>query len=240
MSVRRTVEQAALWVVGVDESGAEVVRGRLGHGERPEDALAARGFTALKANDVWGQANPHELTLVYAVRRADGIPPRVPVRPAVDERLVVAPGEQPVPYQRVAAYAVVRSSRGILLSQASARTNAPGSWGLCGGGVDPGELPEQALHREVWEETGQRVELTGLAAVHTRHWVGRAPSGRLEDFHAVRVVYHARCAEPTDPVVHDADGTTAAAAWVTDDAVLRLPLTPGWRDVVLPWVRETP
>jgi 8-oxo-dGTP pyrophosphatase MutT (NUDIX family) len=229
------VEQAALWVVGIDDGARsdEVVTFRLAHGEDPEAGLRSRGFEPLAADSVVGQAVPHELRLVYRVRRAHGIPQPAASEPPVDARLVRVPGEVPVAYQRLAAYAVVHSSRGVLLSQASGRTNAPGSWGLCGGGVDPGELPEEALHREVWEETSQKITVTGLARISTRHWIGRAPYGRLEDFHAVRIVYHATCPEPTDPAVLDADGTTAASAWVPTVDVPRLALTPGWRDIVI-------
>lgn len=38
-------------------------------------------------------------------------------------------------------------------------------WFTPGGGVDPGETPEEAAHRELWEETGQSdVEWAGLVA----------------------------------------------------------------------------
>lgn len=35
---------------------------------------------------------------------------------------------------------------------------APGCWGLFGGHLDPGETPEQALKRELWEEIRLRAE----------------------------------------------------------------------------------
>ena len=68
-----------------------------------------------------------------------------------------------------------------------------------GGGIDPGEEPGAAVVREVHEETAQVVELGALVAVQTSHWVGRSPSGRVEDFHAVRLVYRASCPEPGEP-----------------------------------------
>ena len=236
MTHRERVDQAALWVVGVEE-GTERLRFRLEHGLDPEEALRARGFISVRADRVEGESRPHELRLVYRVRRQDGI--RADTAPTlrwprVDAGLVLGPGEAPVRHQRVAAYAVVLSERGVLLSQMSGRTNARGSWGLCGGGVDPGELPEEALHREVREESSQLIEVSGLARISTRHWVGRAPHGRLEDFQAIRIIYRAICSEPTDPVVLDVGGTTEASAWVSVAQVPQLPLTPGWRDIIVP------
>ena len=223
-----------LWVVGVDASGVERVRERLGHGDDPVRLLARKGYATGGPSSVVGEANPHTVTVRYSVVRAgvtpvdDGEAGAVPRDPG----MVLEPGERPVVLQRVAVYAVVRSELGVLLAQNSARTNAAGTWGLAGGGLDLGELPEAALHREIWEETGQRVDITGIAVVTTRHWVGRAPNRRLEDFHAVRLVYRAECPEPTDPVVHDVDGTTAAAAWFPPDEVDRLPLATGTREIL--------
>ena len=226
----------AFWVVGVDASGVERVRELLGHGDDPVRLLARAGYATTGPSSVVGEADPHTVTVAYSVvpdpgsarrGRGAGEVPR-----ERDPGMVLAPGEEPVVLQRIAVYAVVRSARGILLAENSALTNAAGTWGLAGGGLDPGELPEAALHREVWEETGQVVEVTGVAAVTTRHWVGRAPNGRLEDFHAVRLVYRATCPDPTDPVVHDADGTTSAAAWFPVDALADLPLAVWTREVL--------
>jgi 8-oxo-dGTP pyrophosphatase MutT (NUDIX family) len=143
-----------------------------------------------------------------------------------------AEGEVAVRHQRVAAYAVVTSTRGFLMTQFSDRTGAPGQWGLPGGGLEPGESPEVAVVREVWEESGQVIEVSDLASITTRHWVGPAPTGQLEDFHAVRVIYRAVCPEPTDPVVHDVGGTTAAAAWWPEADLDLLALTSSWRSLL--------
>ncbi len=62
------------------------------------------------------------------------------------------------------------------------------------------------------------------------HWVGRAPNGRLEDFHAVRIAYWAAGIDAGDPVVHDVGGTTAASrGWVPLGELSRLPLVTSWR-----------
>jgi ADP-ribose pyrophosphatase YjhB (NUDIX family) len=226
------VSGTAFWVVGVDASGVERVRELLGHGDDPVRLLARAGYATPGPSSVVGEADPHTVTVIYPVvpdvGSAAGTVGGVPHTPGI----LLGPGEHPVVLQRIAVYAVVRSARGILLAENSALTNAAGTWGLAGGGLDPGELPEAALHREVWEEAGQVVEVTGVAAVTTRHWVGRAPNGRLEDFHAVRLVYRATCPDPTDPVVHDADGTTSAAAWFPVDALAGLPLAVWTREVL--------
>jgi 8-oxo-dGTP diphosphatase len=186
-------------VVGVDLLGTEVVRLVLGHGDDPTALLAEHGWEVRRARDVTSHTvGMHVLTISFEVesRPASASDRRVGTRRDLD--LVVSEGEVPEPHQRVAAYAFVTSSRGVLMTQFSDRTNAEGRWGLPGGGIDGGEAPELAVVRETWEETGQVIEVTDLAQIRTSHWIGRAPTGRLEDFHAVRVVYRAICPEPTD------------------------------------------
>jgi len=219
----------------MDATGTEVLLLPLPHGVSPELLLARQGFRSLGATTVGGQAEPHALVLEYAVEQADGIPAgeREPRR---DAGLRVQPAERARRRQRVAVYALCRSSRGVLLTQFSDRTNAPQLWGLPGGGIDPGELPEAALHREVHEETGQQLSIERFLGIHDAHWVGRAPSGRLEDFHAVRLLYLATCPQPSDPVVHDVGGTTLTAAWVSPAGVTDLALTEVWRRILAQWL----
>jgi 8-oxo-dGTP pyrophosphatase MutT (NUDIX family) len=174
----------------------------------------------------------HLLTMSFVVEPRGATPHVLLASPRQDEDLVMAEGEVPEPHQRVAAYAFVTSRHGVLMTQFSALTNAQGRWGLPGGGIQPGEAPNRAVVREVWEESGQEIELNELAHVHTSRWIGRAPGGRLEDFHAVRVVYRASCPVPTAPLVHDAGGTTAAAAWVLPEDLEQLDVTSNWRSLL--------
>ena len=79
----------------------------------------------------------YTVTAASAVRTTAGPVP-------TDPGLVVEAGEQASPYQRTAAYAVVTSDRGVLLTELSALTSAPGRWTLPGGGLDPG-APEPVV-----------------------------------------------------------------------------------------------
>ncbi|WP_110180369.1 NUDIX domain-containing protein [Nocardioides solisilvae] len=143
---------------------------------------------------------------------------KVPVVPMVVEALG---DHQPFRLQRVAAYALVsRPSTGgpeVLLTRISGRGHHTGSWTLPGGGVDHGEPPAVALAREVVEETGLACRVGRLLDVHDVHFSGTAPSGRLEDFHGVHLIFEATLEagqEGAEPTVVEVDGTTDAAAFV--------------------------
>lgn len=239
-------EPPLLVVVGVDHLGAEVARLALGHGDDPTTLLATHGWEVRRARDIASETGEmgetHVLTMTFVVEpliaashlSAAHLPaaPEQWVDTRRDHGLVLSEGEVPRPHQRVAAYALVTSSRGVLMTQFSDATNAAGRWGLPGGGIEGGEAPELAVVREAWEESGQVIEVRELALVQTSHWIGRAPTGRLEDFHAVRIVYRAVCPGPTEPVVHDVGGTTASAAWVSPADLGRLDVTTSWRSLL--------
>lgn len=206
---------SSIEVLAVDSDGLEVLRTTLAHGDDPERMLQQAGW-----QPTWqgGEATPVGWRLHYRVRR----------------------GQTPVKYQRAAAYAVVfapnpkdRDAR-LLLTQ-FARTNRDGWWGLPGGGIDPGEDPQDAVQREVMEETGQRIDRIVPLTVSTQHWVGRSPRGRLEDFQSVRMIYMAACDDPTETVVHDVGGTTADAAWVSREEYERLPVLEWPQPLIRRW-----
>jgi 8-oxo-dGTP diphosphatase len=122
--------------------------------------------------------------------------------------------ERPVPAVRVAAYAVVALDGRVLLTQMSQSTPIPGQWTLPGGGLNHGEAPIDAVVREVHEETGHVLRDVRLADVGSHRFTGRSPSGRLEDFQSIQVVYTAGVEQVLEPVVLDIGGSTAQAAWV--------------------------
>ena len=143
----------------------------------------------------------------------------VPVSSVVTEALV---DHQPFRLQRVAAYAVVTRCTGgrdeVLLTRLSSSAAHPGRWTLPGGGVDHGEHPAVALAREVEEECGLACRVGDLVGVHDTHFSGTAPSGRIEDYHGVHLLYRATVADG-EPRVVELDGTTDSVAWVPVDDI---------------------
>lgn len=218
-------------IVGRDAADRVVFTTTLPHGENPDVTVYDQGYV-MEGTRCAQRAADGELELELSVRPRSGeAAPRRSVA-GRDRELVVGVGEQPQQRQRIAAYALVRSSRGLLATQYSDRTAVDGRWGMPGGGLDDGEEPAAAALREVHEETGQLVILGDLVTVQTSHWIGRSPRGILEDFHAVRLVYAATCPQPSDPQVLDAGGTTADARWVALAEWTRLDWTPGWRAIL--------
>ncbi len=218
-------------IVGLAERGETVLFDRaLGHGEHPETTAWAAGFMLTGPIDA-RRGSDGQLVVRWTARTAEGSEaPLVPPR-GVDRDLDLT-GVEPVPKQRVAAYALVRSQCGLLATEFSDRTGSPGRWGLPGGGIEESEDPAAAALRETVEETDQRITLGELAAVQTSHWIGRSPRGVIQDFHAIRLVYLAECSHPTTPRVLDIDGTTASARWVPITRWRRLAWTVGWRSLL--------
>jgi 8-oxo-dGTP pyrophosphatase MutT (NUDIX family) len=171
------------------------------------------------------------LPLAPFTARALGLPapPALPAGPAVPVAAGLAVPVAPqaadggVPQvQRSGAYAVcvqdvvpaVGPPSPAVPSVLLARFVGNGEWTLPGGGIDHGEQPEDAVLREVYEETGLALSGPRLLDVLSVHFTGRAPGGRQEDFHAVRVVFTGTVPTDEPPHVTELDGTTDAAAWV--------------------------
>ncbi|MFI8306901.1 NUDIX hydrolase [Streptomyces sp. NPDC085927] len=121
---------------------------------------------------------------------------------------------------RVAAYAVVVRDGQLLLARSPVRGGAP-EWVLPGGGMEHGEDPYDTVRREVEEETGYRIEVTGLLGVNSaRHTFARRAFARRpgrRDHHAVRLVYEGRITG--GELRNEINGSTELAAWQPLDAV---------------------
>ena len=202
-------------IIGVEVAGGAPVFSRtLPHGVEPHRLVWERGYRMIRPLSISGRAPDLSLTIQVA-RHGRRINPRVAPRTrSMDPDLELTDDVTPIVRQRLAAYTIALSSRGILATQFSDKTAVPRLWGLPGGGIDAGEAAAQAVIREVDEETGQRLEISHLLDLQTDHWIGRSPAGLIEDFHAVRIIFAGRCPEPTTPVVNDIGGTTSAAAWI--------------------------
>ena len=98
---------------------------------------------------------------------------------------------EPVIERRIAGVLLVDTRGWVLLQLRTKDAPAePGVWGLPGGGIEPGETPEQAAHRELLEETGLQVE-----DPLTLFWAGLrpAPAGMLGS----HIDWHVYCARTT-------------------------------------------
>lgn len=89
------------------------------------------------------------------------------------------------------------------------RANKPVGYALPGGFIDAGESAETAAVREMREETGLNVDLTGLLGVYSRP--DRDPRG-----HTLTVAFTARALNPADLLAGD---DAAQAAFFPLDAL---------------------
>lgn len=122
---------------------------------------------------------------------------------------------------RVAAYAVVfDEERGILLAHWNEGRRA--AWTLPGGGLEAGEDPQDAVRREVTEETGYRVVIDELLGIHSRVIPARqriAP-GADDPLHTLRIVYRAHIVG--GELRNEVGGSTDRAAWFARAEVVDL------------------
>lgn len=121
---------------------------------------------------------------------------------------------------RLSVYAFIADDERVLLTEISERDPEAGHWTLPGGGVDWGEHPIDALHRELYEETGLRGEVVDLLGINSIVFDRHERTG-LPPLHAVRLVYRVRASGT--PQVIEQGGTTVDAAWFDREALRGLP-----------------
>jgi len=110
----------------------------------------------------------------------------------------------------VVVYAIVRDddSRVLLV-----RRTDDGNWELPGGRIEVGETASEAVRREVYEESGITIALTGVSGIYSDpgHIVVYPVEGARQQ---VAICVHARPVRPDERPRPDHDEATAAA-WFT-------------------------
>ncbi len=95
------------------------------------------------------------------------------------------PPPAPLPLVTVVAVALIDADGRVLLAQRPLHKAHPGLWEFPGGKINPGELPEAALIRELKEELGIHVPLRCLAPL-------TFASHTYETFHLLMPLYACR------------------------------------------------
>lgn len=165
------------------------------------------------------------LPLMPFTARVLGLPvTALPAYPVADGGVVA----RPTSVQRFSAYAAATDPGGrILLTRIAAGYPGAGLWHAPGGGTDHGETPEQALHRELAEETSQHGRVISLLGVSHRYDPAAVgPEATPIDWHVIRVLFRVVVDAPTEPIVSEAaGGSTDAAAWFSLREAEELELT---------------
>lgn len=122
--------------------------------------------------------------------------------------------------QRVSAYGVIISEEMLLLARIAAGYPGAGNWTLPGGGLDWGEDPHEAMHRELYEETGLTGVVDRLLGIDSIR-IERNRNGRRVGYHALRIVYAVDAVG--EPRVTEIDGSVSESRWHPLGEVPQLP-----------------
>lgn len=111
----------------------------------------------------------------------------------------------------VVGAAILREGR-CLVARRSASMSAPGLWEFPGGKVEEGELPRQALAREIHEELGVEIAVGD--------WLGRGEEAAGD--HVIVLDVYACELGSGEPLPHEHD----ACEWLAPDELRRLDWAP--------------
>ena len=126
---------------------------------------------------------------------------------------------EPSRTQRLGAYAVAVHGDRMLLTRISVNGYPAGRWTLPGGGVDHGESPNDAVRRELYEETGLKARSAVLRDVHDVHTVDLGRDDMYEDYHGVHLLYVVDVDVDAPLEIKDVGGTTDRAEWVGIESI---------------------
>lgn len=126
--------------------------------------------------------------------------------------------------------AIAVDAAGRLLVVQRGHEPSKGRWSVPGGHVEPGETDEQAVAREVLEETGLTIRVGALAGSVERPG---GPGVVFEIFDYDVVLVPGPDSEPLGQAASDA----ADLRWVTRAELEALPLTDGLLDALREWGR---
>jgi len=122
----------------------------------------------------------------------------------------------------VGAYGYCLDRKGRLLLTRLAKGSGAGSWTLPGGGVLWGEDPDQALLREMEEETGLvDLEILSITAVYS-HTYHQSPENPLPPLHHIGIIYHLET--PVFKLRNEIEGSTDQCRWLTEKEARSLTL----------------
>jgi len=127
-----------------------------------------------------------------------GVERDVAFLPKPNEVALVLADELPAASAVTAAFGLVFDGDCLLLTQLRDATRA---WDLPGGHVDPGETPEAAMQREVYEETAIHVERPRLFAYQRLSMLGLKPAGYPFPYPHSYLVFYRAAVRRIDPFV---------------------------------------
>lgn len=139
----------------------------------------------------------------------------------------------------VGAYGFCQDGAGRLLLARLRNDEGPdaGKWTLPGGGVLWGEHPDQAVVREMEEETGLLDLEPGQVLSIYSHTYLRTPTNPLPPLHHIGIIY--KLVPDTLSIQNEQEGSTDLCQWLEEDQARALPLTQlGELGVELAWGRS--
>lgn len=128
-------------------------------------------------------------------------------------------------HMHIGAYALCRDpSNRLLLVRATSGLEDGGLWTMPGGGIEWGEHPDDALVRELEEETGLvDIESYRVSAVYSHAYESRT-AWQGDPVHHIGIVYEVVLS--AFDLKPEQEGSTDHCEWLTESQARELPLGP--------------